>query len=445
MKKDNFFQQLKKNLEKQEAPAYHTEDWSDMQARLDLQEKPDAAFFTNRKIIMAATGILLLGLLVSNLFLFQEVKDAKQKIQYLENQISQDLSEVSETSALSETSSISSSITSEETRSTIFNSTDDSETREKVIQSISDIPADKNNFIINNATAKTFGRTDRLTKNRENELNVKQLLYNKDKEKGIILDNRISNDFSHEPISSTKKREQIQVTNPATGSLTTQQPSSSDYYKKGENNLSFPTLPTLSLLPLKNGNDLLNIPIVILEQSQQKKKNSTNFFHLKPKGFELGFSMGTSFTNAADLDQFDAINFNLIANIKFSEAVSLWLSAGQINYNFSSTIIGDQNSIPEIDAPSEDFTFLSADVRRKARIVDAGLQYTFRDKKKWQPHLGVGLGTASLLLDEVTYNFREPDNGGTTQGGTSVGGGNTGNSSQIPNLFGVKGGILYRF
>lgn len=359
---DKFLNQFKDNLENQPSPEFDEQDWADMQQLLNEQNK-DSSKSVN--YWSWATVALLLLMIGSNSFILKKLGQADKQIHRLESTI--------DTLLLTR----------------VINRTD---TIYQLINTPT-IPPSNLDFINKNISQKTAPKNSSLF----NQLHL------------------------HPLPSFTKVEQQVDLltSSQSITSLLLQKASlintNALLRKKEEPNTSFSLLKPIDHvvppLPSKNYQPFPSFSATQSPFIKRKKSFRQLLYPMRPKGIELGLSYGFGLS-LADYHKDQKIKqWEVLAQIKFSQPVRLFIVYGYKNLNYESIKMGEKYGVPEL-APSQDnFEFEEANFDQRIYSISTGLQYHFLAHKKWQSYIGLGYGLSRLTKNEILYSFKEP---GTT-------------------------------
>lgn len=342
---DDFFKQFRDNLENRPEPAPEERDWQDLKKRLDQHGKKRGAGFAWWWLAL----LLLLGL---NGAFFYELRKANQKIHVLEIQ-----------------------------RDTIY--------KTQVIYQTDTIYKTRviRETVVEYRTIDLAGNPDYFTKN--NGLKITDQGNNKDSLKNMIAENNglksletpnaALQSFDSAGYNAIPKI-QIAVTD------------FENIQKLGFDFLAIPN-PGLPTMP--------DEPIL----RKQKKTLSQRLYAMRPKGFQLGISAGGAFPFSEQVTPIAGFSMGLQGIVELSPTLQLWTDATFLNTSFETDRMDASIGVPPVEPPSDEFTFLLAEVPQPSLQFSIGMQYFFNPKNKVQPFIGAGVGAVSLLSHEIIYEF----------------------------------------
>jgi len=421
---DKFFQQFKDNLDNQPSPNFDTADWRDMNERLDIEmiaKVSSTSSFSGLKIWGIVSSILIIGLIAFSWLLYQKVQYANDKIVELEIKISNDLPlnkyQIGDPLETTHSNKILTNKISTPTLSTS--------------NSVTNIQINKSKILSKKATTQT-NKTSTLLTNENKSKTVTDVLNTYSKSRNILTEKETTVSIS---TTSDPLLEENLL-------LKKSKSSPKEILGKEVQLISLDKISSLNVQPLRI---IEHSPVFNLTKKafQQKKRNQQRL-HFRPKGIELGLLIGQS--NSINNSKFKFGNQGIVANVKFSKPIQLWISARQSKFNFTSTSTGEELGILDYDPQNDDYSFQGAEVNRKFWSADIGLQYTMRADKKVQPYLGAGLGTSTVIKNNVVYEFEEEKfvGSGTTGSGSSGSSGGSSGSSGNSQGTTIIGQFQYR-
>ena len=147
--------------------------------------------------------------------------------------------------------------------------------------------------------------------------------------------------------------------------------------------------------------------LTIEEDTVQLTKGSLNKYAFYPKGFQLGLSFGWAYPFGKGIKTLNGYAIEAEAVIPFSKNVEMWLTGTYLTLQFESSMINEGIGVPDIAPPDDDFVFSKAEVFQSSFQFAAGMQYKFTlgRRNNWQTYFGVGLASLRILPYEVNYEF----------------------------------------
>ena len=140
-----------------------------------------------------------------------------------------------------------------------------------------------------------------------------------------------------------------------------------------------------------------------------KKHRKTFYDHLstaRPKGYQVGISSGMAYPFGRGVDFKSGYSIGGHGALEFSPNLRLWVEAAYFKTLFLTNRMGADLGVPPEAPPSNDYVFLQAEVPQPFVQYTAGMQYLFRSKHRLKPYVGLGLGAISLLTYDVVYEFK---------------------------------------
>ncbi|MFN0216620.1 MAG: outer membrane beta-barrel protein [Saprospiraceae bacterium] len=324
---EDLFKQFRDNLENRPEPKFEEQDWRDMQARLKRDARTGTTAFT--WWWMAVPFMLLLT--GSNAFFFWQWKKAVKQVSNLEFR-----------------------------HDTVFHTrivyTTDTVYRTRVIRE----------RVVDYQNTYTPGRSNLLFG--ANEFSVSE------KKKGLI-DNLISKGElteANQPIQQDLRLLPIDAIHRVN-------------YPKNNLYLAYysPTIPP----------------------KKYKRSFADHLYTARPKGYQVGLSGGFAHPYGRGVDFKSGYSIGGHGAIEFSPSLRLWADAAYFKTLFFTDRMGDEIGVPMVAAPSSEYLFLKAEVPQPFFQYSLGMQYLFYSKHKLKPFVGLGFGAISLLPYDVTYEF----------------------------------------
>lgn len=348
---DDFFKQFRNNLENRPEPVPEERDWQDLQKRLEQHGKKRAVGFAWWWWWLALP--LLLLLLGLNSLSFWELRKANQKIASLEMH-----------------------------RDTIY--------KTQVIYQTDTIYKTRiiRETVVEYRTVDLAGATAYFA-NKNGELK--------------IADKGNDNAAMQNMITENNGLKPLPVPNSAL-----QQPDSSNYKGIPENQIFLTDFEKIKNLDFS----LLAIPKPAmpkqLEESivkKQKKTLSQRLYAMRPQGFQLGINGGGAFPFSEEVTPIAGFSMGVQAIVEFSPSLQLWADVTFLNTGFEADRMDASIGVPTVEPPSDDFTFLLAEVPQPSLQFGVGMQYFFNTNGNLHPFVGAGIGAVASLPYEVIYEF----------------------------------------
>jgi len=152
-----------------------------------------------------------------------------------------------------------------------------------------------------------------------------------------------------------------------------------------------------------------NIPVV--EPKLKKKKLAQLIYPMRPKALLLGVNGGLAFPFAKDLESQNGYALGIKADISFSESFRIFTDFSYLQLIYNSDKINESIGVPEIDPPSDNFIFKTAQVAMPSLQYSIELKYLFQTNTRFKPYIGLGLSFTSRLPYEIVYDFDDPITG----------------------------------
>jgi hypothetical protein len=126
---------------------------------------------------------------------------------------------------------------------------------------------------------------------------------------------------------------------------------------------------------------------------------------MQPDGLAIGVSTGALFPLSRDLHEGKGFSTGLAGELVFSEHLRLRMEANYARVSFTSDVMAPTLGIPVIQKPGDDFVFTDARAVQNALHFNLGMKYLMNVKKKLQPFVFAGFGSASVLPYSIYYDF----------------------------------------
>lgn len=173
----------------------------------------------------------------------------------------------------------------------------------------------------------------------------------------------------------------------------------------------FSPLPQAPIDPLADFWDL-SFPedIIPVEPYRRKRPGRALAQALKPRTLHAGLSTGFALAIRPKTAGQKSFNFSLEGALGFSSGMRLFANATFLQQNYKVDEMGDDIRVPVLMPPSDDFSLKYVEISGPALQYFAGLEYLFNRQQKWQPLLGLAYGASSVWNQEWKYEF-ENDTG----------------------------------
>ena len=343
---DNFFKNIKDNLENRPEPAFDERGWRDMENRLDRKRWGGAGMFA------WALPIALAMLFLSNIFFFKKLNDANTKINNLE--------------LIADTIYKTRYIYQYDT---VYHTSVETEyvTITKQIK-----PDFYTSQIAYKNLSENFYRSNQINTN-HSSLTFAELKYLFDDEQEGESSNFVENSQDDQFVGL--------VATPFIG------------------NPLFPLGYQSEFAQLA----YLDVPAEDLKRRKRPlKKVGSSFL---PINFQAGIMGGLAFPQYENVIESGGFSVGIYGAVIFSERIRLWTSASYYRVEFKSDEMGKTLGIPEITIPDDEYEFVEASINQPFYQYTLGLEYILLPKNKWSPYFGVGYALASMRSYEVGYDF----------------------------------------
>ena len=362
---DNFFDDLKNNLENRPQPEFEESSWLAMQQKMHPEEKKSSKGFAGWWWM----ALLAIPLVISNGWMYLQMEKAEALLEKIEIQ-----------------------------RDTIFKTqiiyqTDTIYQTQIIHEPIANQTLNPSNTHINKTIhlPKPF-----FNKNTFNE----PFVFGKNKNSNHLL-------FQNTPSLSHRNSnlDARMQNNPFS--------TSDDFSSTTQVAINFIALPSLVTEQLSK--DIEAIQLLDIEQLAEVKTASlwrkrlqklSNTF--RPKDFHLGLSGGLVYPLNQNLKKRDGGAIGLTGSVIFSKNLRLWMDVSFLSLHLKADDLQDDNfGIPAIPLPNDDYTFEEASADQPLYQFGVGIQYVFNTKKRLRPYLGLGYSSTALQPYEVEYEYED--------------------------------------
>lgn len=359
----DFYEDFKNNINNRPEPDFNSEDWANMDARLDARPRRVVPLF------WWSTAALLLLLLGSNIWWFSQ------------NQYGQN-----ETFNNTKTVIIKDTIYQKE----IIYRIDTVVQIQRIVESkIIASAAPNAPFYSQSFTS------NGLFSNNENKYLTQKSAFT---QKGFSANDLLNRAVSGLQKSNTNLNEaQLAFTLPGVGT------------KRSTLDFLATDLNALATEKFTLSDDIQGLPL--LEKEKYRRRVLRKVWRgMQPTGLTLGLASSFSILFDEEIVSQKIRGLGLTAAVEFSPGFRLWFAGNHESFDYKSNAAGDRYDIPVIALPSTEFTFKYAEVSRSAVNFATGLQYYFNTDKKLNPYVGIGIGGRFLTAGNVKYEF---ENGNT--------------------------------
>ena len=185
----------------------------------------------------------------------------------------------------------------------------------------------------------------------------------------------------------------------------------SDDHRQKNSLASLPSIP-LKLLQF----NIVPNQLFINQKTTQTKKASKwvrNIQRLssvfRPKEFHLGAGSGLVYPLNGNSEKQNGESIGLTGNVMFSSNIRLWVNASYFRLHLKTNTLEDDNlNIPLISISNDDLTFENAEADQSHYQFNTGMQYVFNSEKRLRPYLGLGYSIVSIQPYEIEYEYTNP-------------------------------------
>ena len=179
-----------------------------------------------------------------------------------------------------------------------------------------------------------------------------------------------------------------------------------------------------------------------------KKSFNEMIYPMRPKSFKVGLTTGIVLLNNQYLESSSNFAIGLEPSILFSDQLELFGDISYYHREIETEEMNNDYGVPVIDSGNDEATFNDAEINQDILQYGVGLKYFFLNKKKFRPYIGAGFYNTFVSNYVVKYQFEVEDNSG--------GGGNNEDEDDIEilqpyadfkinNQLLLRGGIEYQF
>ena len=147
--------------------------------------------------------------------------------------------------------------------------------------------------------------------------------------------------------------------------------------------------------------------VAILKKSKWRKRRIQIANMMRPKSFRLGFGGGYIYPTNENLSNRSGYALNLQGEVGFNENLSMWIDFSYLQLHLETESMEDEFGIPSIPLPNDDYIFDNATTDQPLLQYSVGMQYLFRTNKKLRPFLGAGISLISPQPYEVEYDYED--------------------------------------
>jgi hypothetical protein len=395
---DNFFEELKNNLEHRPEPQFEDAAWIAMQQKMQVPTK-------RRPVAWWWWSLLLLPLVASNFYLYDQMRETKALLSEKQVEVQKDTVFSSKVIYI---------------RDTIYE-VGPGINKKGVPTRIVNRPSSYSNMFNLTSEVREYLRDDIFS----TELNLGKTNINK---LGLMTLNSLSGsryrsgqDFlSNDEISTYDK-------------------------STGENNIR--VMSTVFVDPLEISlveRDYL-FPLktnVVINSEKRKKTWEEKWLALskvvKPKRFSLGAGAGFIYPMGKSLSSQKGYEFGMQSHIDFSNKFKLWVDVSYLRFHIETAQLDGNFGIPNMPLPDDDYVFDKASVDRPNIRYAIGFNYLLNSEKNIQPYFGLGYSVFAPQPYEVEYEYFGPT------GEEIIIPRDFSNTKLITNIWLIKSGLQYR-
>ena len=398
---DNFFDDIKNNLNNRPEPQFEESDWIAMQKK--MQKTPKSTSVWSYWWI----GLLLLPFLFGSGYLFLQVEQNKKIIEEMKTHVQVDTIYTTRTIYV---------------RDTIYRNTSQPIAQSNINETKSPFKLSNPNTIFNNSYLNNRFKNNIFTKSK----NISRF--------------KTSNSLSYslathiqQNTKSTKEKEQS-----AFEKLVRKESNIGIEEKIVLTSLSSQGIDYLEYEGLKlTGSDLQLMDIKYRDGWRKRWHQIAN--SLRPKSFHLGLGGGFLYPYSEELNEESGLALNLQSMIGFNENLRMWVDFSLQRLKYESENQNGDFGIVNIPSPNIDYTFEKAVATYPMLQSSIGMQYLFNLNSKLHPYFGIGVSALIPLDYEVSYEYDD------SNGNEVVLPREFSSSSTRTNYWLVNGGLEYQF
>lgn len=363
---DNFFDDLKNNLEQRPEPEFEESAWLSMKEKLQPNKN-------QRKAIgWWWLSWLILPLIMSNGWMYLQLKNANQ------------LAEDSQNSIV------------EIRRDTIFTS--------QTIYIRDTVYKNNSTIIYKNNPTENFQIAQNLSSYFSTSKNsfFKKNIFNNSPNNEVSFQNHNYFSLLNNPYLSSRSNS----SNPNNPDLI-ESINNSDIKKNK-------ILNTLNINPLAieliNKNNFLPLEldleeVSIFNKNKKRKRWGQITNAMRPKSFSLGIGGGYLYPTNENISNKEGYDLAIQGSISFSKKLRMWFEASYLRLHLEEVNLNNKFGIPNIPLPNDDYTFEKASTDYPLLQYGVGMKYLFNTKKRIRPFIGIGFGVANVQPYEVEYEY----------------------------------------
>ena len=361
---DNFFDDLKNNLDHRPEPEFEESAWLAMQEKMQPQKEP------KRYVDAWWLSWLLLPLIFASSYFYFQMEKAETTINEMKVQILRDTIYTTRTIFV---------------RDTIFQNdpTIVSESTNSSAQFISSnplTPFSQSPFFNKNYSTNNFAYFNNISSADAGVLNSPNPSW--------LLATRINSNVDSNNESS-----------------------SDDTKETFSSNLKVALLSSLEIGLVEPNQQFpieLNLQeVVILKKNNWRKRWVQITNTMRPKSFHLGFGVGYIYPTNENLSNRSGYALNLQGVVGFNKNLRMWLDFSYQQLHLEADNLEEEFGIPNIPLPNDDYTFEKATTDQPLLQYSVGMQYLFNTNKKVRPYLGIGFSIISPQPYEVEYEYED--------------------------------------
>ena len=145
--------------------------------------------------------------------------------------------------------------------------------------------------------------------------------------------------------------------------------------------------------------------VTLVAAYKKKMRMRDHLQQIRPKNIMLGINGGFVYSSENTLKTKDGLIGGLDVVIVFSEKLRLFSEFNFVRSFYKTNQMGDHVGVPVIPSPNAEYEFSEARVSLSSLQYSVGFKYLFHSKHKFRPYIGLGLTGVSIRPSEIAYKF----------------------------------------
>jgi len=139
----------------------------------------------------------------------------------------------------------------------------------------------------------------------------------------------------------------------------------------------------------------------------RKTKRPGPFDEFGPQGFMLEGSIGYNIKHHDVINYKNEFVTQLKTSVKLSSSLDFWLDASLTGLSYEVDQMDSEFGVPPVSPPSANFEFVLAEANRPVLMYSAGIQYTHVTGTRLRPFIGIGLNATNTFAYDLIYEFND--------------------------------------